>query len=168
MAHDVFISHSSKDKTVADATCAWLEARGIRCWVAPRDIRPGASWGSSIISAIRNSRAMILIFSSHANASPQIKREVERAVNFGVAVIPMRIEDVLPEDDLEYFLGMPHWLNAFNAPLESHLDALANAVNEILAIPVPAATGAAAEAELEEPLMDARETAAERPVPAPP
>ena len=40
MAHDVFISHSSKDKPIADAICANLEGTGIRCWIAPRDIAP--------------------------------------------------------------------------------------------------------------------------------
>jgi TIR domain len=35
MAHDVFISHSHADKPAADAACAALEARGIRCWIAP-------------------------------------------------------------------------------------------------------------------------------------
>ena len=41
MAHDVFISYSAKDKTTADGVCATLEAKGIRCWIAPRDILPG-------------------------------------------------------------------------------------------------------------------------------
>ncbi len=40
MAHDVFISHSAKDKATADAVCAVLEAEGIRCWIAPRDVLP--------------------------------------------------------------------------------------------------------------------------------
>jgi len=141
MVYDVFISHSSKDKTVADATCAWLEAHGIRCWIAPRDIQPGANWGSSIIKAIHGARVMVLLLSSHANASPQIKREVERAVNAGAIIIPMRIEDVLPQDDLEYFLGTPHWLDAFTPPLELHLNKLAAAINEILEIPAPASSG---------------------------
>ena len=44
---------------------------------------PGADWGESIIDAIESSRIMILIFSQNANVSPQIKREVERAVNKG-------------------------------------------------------------------------------------
>lgn len=39
--HDVFISYASSDKPVADAVCAALEQRGIRCWIAPRDILPG-------------------------------------------------------------------------------------------------------------------------------
>ena len=160
MAHDVFISHSSKDKTAADAICVFLEGRGIGCWVAPRDIRPGAKWGSSIIQAIRQSRVMILIFSSHANTSPQINREVERAVHFGVAVIPMRIEDVMPEGDLEYFLGVPHWLDAFGAPLESHLEALAKGVNDILAQPVaPTPAGTEGEADGDEIHLDSPEEA---------
>jgi len=40
MAHDVFISYSSKDKTVANAVCATVENRKVRCWIAPRDIPP--------------------------------------------------------------------------------------------------------------------------------
>ena len=73
MAHDVFISYSSKDKHVADAACASLESANIRCWIAPRDILAGADWAESIIEAINGSRLMVLIFSSNANASRQIK-----------------------------------------------------------------------------------------------
>src|ERR1700704_2779723 len=87
-AFDAFISYSSQDKPTADATCATLESMGIRCWIAPRDILPGADYGESIINAIENAKAMVLIFSSAANASPQIKREVERAVSKAVPIIP--------------------------------------------------------------------------------
>ena len=80
MTFDVFISYSSKDKAVADATCAGLEAAGIRCWIAPRDIIPGSEYGAVLIEAIDNCRALVLVFSSNANASPQVHREVERAV----------------------------------------------------------------------------------------
>ncbi|MFP4660789.1 MAG: TIR domain-containing protein [Halanaerobiales bacterium] len=38
MAHDVFISYSTRDKHVADAVCNALEYNKIRCWIAPRDI----------------------------------------------------------------------------------------------------------------------------------
>src|ERR1051326_8925254 len=44
MAHEVFISHSSQDKTAADRVCSFLEAKGMRCWIAPRDIVPGVEW----------------------------------------------------------------------------------------------------------------------------
>jgi len=41
MAHDVFLSYSSQDKPIADAVCAALEAKKIRCWIAPRDVLAG-------------------------------------------------------------------------------------------------------------------------------
>jgi TIR domain/Sel1 repeat len=132
VAHDVFISYSSKDKPAADATCAILESKGIRCWIAPRDIIPGADWGESIINALNQSRAFVLVFSSHANSSPQIKREVERAVNHGLPVIPLRIEDVAPTKSLEYFISTPHWLDAFSPPLERHLNYLVDVLSHIL------------------------------------
>jgi len=43
----IFISHSSKDRPTADAICAHLESAGIKCWIAPRDIEPGAIAGLS-------------------------------------------------------------------------------------------------------------------------
>ncbi len=147
MAHDVFISYSSKDKPTADATCAVLEQSSIRCWMAPRDITPGADWSESIVDAINGSRAMVLVFSTNANLSPQIKREVERAVNKGIPIIPLRIENVMPEKSLEYFLSTPHWLDAFNPPLEQHLNYLAEVIHHILdgkAVPPPKPTPAPA------------------------
>ena len=134
MAHDVFISHSSKDKLTADAVCAALEAQGVRCWVAPRDILPGRNWGGSIVEAIKGARVMVLIFSAHANNSEHIKREVERAANRNIPIIPMRIEDVVPTDAFEYFLSSPHWLDAFPPPLENHLQHLAKTVRQIVAL----------------------------------
>ena len=132
MAHDVFISYSSKDKPTADATCAILESKGIRCWIAPRDILPSADWGEAIVDAIGGARVFVLVFSSNANASPQIKREVERAINRGIPVVPFRIENVLPTKSLEYFLSTPHWLDAFSPPLEQHLNYLATVVSSVL------------------------------------
>ena len=133
MSHDVFICYSARDKTVANAICAVLEAEGIRCWMAPRDIVPGADWGESIIDAINEARAMVLVFSSNANdAQQQIKREIERAVNKGMPVVPFRIENVLPTKALEYFLSTPHWLDAFTPPLDDHVRQLADSIKRLM------------------------------------
>ena len=134
MAHDVFISHSHEDKPAADAACAALEARGIRCWIAPRDIDPGQDWAASIVEAIRGAQIMLLVFSRHANQSPQVKREVERAASSGKAILPLRIDDVLPEAALEYYLSTPHWLDAITKPFEAHLEKLADACASLLAV----------------------------------
>ena len=132
MPHDVLVSYASDDKPTADAVCATLENKGIRCWIAPRDILPGIDWGGAIVDAIHASRVMVLVYSAKANDSAQIKREVERAVNRGLTIIPFRIEDVPMSTTLEYFMSMPHWLDALTPPLQDHLDRLAETVRLIL------------------------------------
>ncbi len=132
MAHDVFVSYSTRDKITADAVVARLEAARLRCWIAPRDILPGVEWGEAIVDGIHRARVMVLVFSSSANASPQIRREVERAVNQGLPIVPFRIEEVLPSRSLEYFLSSPHWLDALTPPVEAHIQRLADCVRTLL------------------------------------
>jgi hypothetical protein len=67
-----------------------------KCWIAPRDIAPAADWAAEIIDAISGARTMVLVFSASSNQSPQVRREVERAVHKQVNILPFRIEDVMP------------------------------------------------------------------------
>ena len=81
MAHDVFISYSSKDKKVADAVCAALESVKIRCWVAPRDVLAGEIWQEAIANAIEKSHIMVLIFSSNSNNSKDVSKDQARDIS---------------------------------------------------------------------------------------
>ena len=145
MAHEVFISHSSLDKPVADAVCAALENIGIRCWIAPRDVQPGLSFAGEITRAIEHSKVMVLIFSAHSNTSAQILREVQLAANSHLHIVQFRIEDVVPNDDLEYYLSTPHWLDALTPPLEANLQRLGTSVKALLEMDPPSAGSSAAE-----------------------
>jgi hypothetical protein len=120
VAREVFISYSQPDYDCAMELVARVEREGINCWIAPRDIAPSADWAAEIIDAISNSRVMILVFSASSNDSPQVRREVERAVHKQVSILPFRIENVLPSKSLEYFLSSQHWMDAFPPPREPH------------------------------------------------
>jgi TPR repeat protein len=109
-----------------------LEEASIKCWIAPRDIRPGDSWGGAIVRAIETSQILILIFSSKSNRSHQVLREVERAVQKDVVLLPFRIEDITPSVDMEYFLSTTQWLDALTSNLEEHLEALTDTVKLII------------------------------------
>ena len=141
--YDVFISYSSTDKQVADAVCAALEAKRWRCWIAPRDIVAGSDWGGAIVAAIEQSRVMVLVYSSRANQSQQVIREVERAVSKGLPIIPFRLEAVPLSKSMEYFLSASHWLDAMSEPLESHLAKLYRVIRTLLT-PVPETGGGGA------------------------
>jgi hypothetical protein len=126
MARDVFISYSQPDRDCAFELVARLEWQGINCWIAPRDIAPSADWAAEIMDAISSARAMILVFSASSNLSPQVRREVERAVHKQLSILPFRIEEVLPSKSLEFFLSAQHWLDAFPPPREPHYTRLCN------------------------------------------
>ncbi len=132
MAHDVFISYSSKDKLVADAACATLESNGVRCWIAPRDVLPGVPYAESLVNGLSNSRVMVLVFSANSNRSPQVLREVERAVSKGLPILPLRIEDAPMSQAMEYYIASQHWLDALTPPLERHLARLCEGVKALL------------------------------------
>jgi hypothetical protein len=140
----VFVSYSQPDRAPALGLVTHLEAHAIDCWVAPRDVEPGSDWAAQIIEAIAAARVMVLVFSASANASPQVRREVERAVHRRVAVLPFRVEDVLPSSSLEYFLSSQHWLDAFPPPLEPHYARLGAYLKSLLAAGTGAEPAAAA------------------------
>ncbi len=130
-AAPIFISYPKENKEVADSLCEVLEQNGLRCWIAPRDIPPAQSYSKAIIHAIKDSRLLILVFSSHANQSDHVLREVERAANRKIPILPFRIEDTPLSEDLEYFLSTPQWLNAYDPPLQSHFAPLLEAVRQL-------------------------------------
>ena len=134
MAHHVFISYATPDRSIAETVCGSLEKRQIRCWMAPRDILPGTDFTESIHKAINESRTMVLIFSAHAARSPHVLRETEAAVKRNLPIIPFRVEAVEPSGAMQYYLGASHWLDAFPPPMEDHLRRLA----ESLEVMVPA------------------------------
>ena len=125
MPRNIFVSYSQADRDCAFELVARLEAQGIGCWIAPRDISPSADWAAEIIDAIAAAEVMVLVFSASSNQSPQVRREVERAVHKQIQILPFRIDDVMPSKSLEYFLSAQHWLDAFPPPREPHYARLA-------------------------------------------
>ena len=132
MESDVFISYSNKDKSTADAVCSIMEQNGIRCWIAPRDITPGLPFAEAIIDGIKGSRVFVLIYSSNTNDSSQVIKEVDRAVQYKLAIIPLRLENVPMTKQLEYYVSNVHWMDALTPPLEKHIEKLCRVVKILL------------------------------------
>ncbi len=125
MRHDVFISYSVQDKTIANAVLTMLESQGIQCWMAPRDVLPGMEYAEAIVEAINTCRVFLLILSSASNTSPMVAREVERAVSKGAKILPFRIDNTVLTKAMEFYLSDRHWMDASVSPFEKHLNILA-------------------------------------------
>jgi formylglycine-generating enzyme required for sulfatase activity len=130
--HDAFVSHSATDSAIADAVVQSLEAGGIKCWVAPRDILVGEKWAAAIMRGISECRAMVLLFSANAQQSEHVLREIERAVKHRLVIVPVRIDKTAPAGEMEFYLSSCHWLDAWTTPFAQHLPILTEQVRTLL------------------------------------
>jgi formylglycine-generating enzyme required for sulfatase activity len=109
----IFISYSSKDQKTAEAICTAIENRGHPCWISSRDIGPGENFQTQIVRAIRHAKIMVLVFSAHANNSEEIKKELVLAGQSRLVVIPVRVEDVTPDEAFAYEFATRQWIDVF-------------------------------------------------------
>jgi len=102
-----------RDGKRALAICNDLEKRGVACWISTRDVAPGENYQEAIVQALRQSRAVVLVFSAAANDSDEIKKELSLASRYRIPVITLRIEAVEPSDAFAYELSTRQWIDAF-------------------------------------------------------
>jgi len=126
--HKVFISYSKPDAVLARDLCSYLENEGIFCWIAPRNVIPGKNFPGSIIDAIDASNVVVLILSKSSDRSPHVIRELTRAVNRDLLIIPVRIEDILPSKNMTYLINIHHWFDAFPPPAQRYFAILATTI----------------------------------------
>jgi hypothetical protein len=103
----VFISYSSRDEERAHEFVAELEAAGLRCWLAARDITAGArGYHSRILEAINQSWLVLVLCSRHSVESSHVANELEHATGLKRPILPVLLEGFDPTElgDLSYFL----------------------------------------------------------------
>jgi hypothetical protein len=127
----IFISYSSKDQKIAETICRALEARGCNCWISCRDVRPGENFQEAIVQALRSANVMLLVFTSNANNSEEIKKELVLAGRHRVTVMPVRVEDVVPNDAFTYEFATRQWVDLFK-DWEREIEQLATQLGQVL------------------------------------
>ena len=134
----VFISYASQDAAIAAALVEALERRGIVCWIAPRDVKPGALYANAIVGAINEAKAVVLVLSANAVLSSHVGREVERAASKHKQIIGFRIDAAPLSPELEYFLSNSQWIDVAANGMPAALAKLAEAVGQWSEQTVPA------------------------------
>jgi formylglycine-generating enzyme required for sulfatase activity len=111
---EIFITYSSKDQKVSRTICTALENRGLACWISSRNVKPGQNYQEQIVKAIRAAKIMVLVFTANANNSNEIKKELALASQNNLVVIPVRIEDVTPNEAFAYEFATRQWIDLFD------------------------------------------------------
>lgn len=123
----IFISYSSKDQDIAYKICSLLEGENMTCWIAPRDVTGGKSYGREILEAISNVQVVLFIFSENSNRSRHVENEIDNAFNAGKVIIPFKIDQTKISLELQYYLNKTHWIDGCPEPT-SVIDKLKKAI----------------------------------------
>lgn len=105
----IFISFSSKNLQQATAINAQLLSCGVKTWFSPVSIKTSANYANDIASAIKNSQAVVLIYSKDANDSVHVQKEIDLAITYKKKIYPLRIDDATPSEGMEYLLSGIQW-----------------------------------------------------------
>jgi len=137
MTANIFISFAAQDRKVANTLCQALESRGFKCWISSRDILPGENFQIAIVRAIRKAKLMLLVFTANSNNSEEMNKELALASQQKLTVVPLRIEDVAPNDAFAYEFATRQWIDFF-ADWELAMGALASQIANVLGPEAPA------------------------------
>ena len=129
--YSAFISYATEaDRETAFRIVEHLEAFGLKCWIAPRNVRAGKQYAGEIVRGIGTSRCFLLLLSQASNSSKFVRREVEQADRKDKPIYAVRIQEVDPSDDLQLFLSEIHWIDAWKGDLAAHIKPLGELLRE--------------------------------------
>ncbi len=123
-----FLSHSSKDSPLAHELCAALEARGIPCWIAPRDLRIGESWALGCVHGLEECNSFLLLASDHALASEEVISEVALAHRRRKSIYTVLVPPAKVRGEIDFYLSRLHWLNSGGRTVEELAAVLAESL----------------------------------------
>jgi TolB-like protein len=125
-ATDLFVCYASADGVeAAHQIATYFEKRGVKCWIAPRNILPGTSWPRAIVDGIEASRAMLLVVTEEASSSPEIEKEVTLATHMRKPIFPVRLGNITLTGTLRYHTQNYQWRDLFpnrDKPLDEIAD----------------------------------------------
>ena len=136
MAASIFISYAGRDLKTAATLCQALEAAGFACWMASRDIPPGENFQIAIVRAIRAAQVMVLVFTHNSNHSEEVAKELALASQTRLRVVPLRMEEVLPNEAFAYEFATRQWID-FTAGWDAAMAQLRQRLAATLAAPEP-------------------------------
>ena len=92
----------SRDQEFAERLHADLQAKGVRCWFAPEDLKIGDRFQERIEESIRVHDKLLLVLSENSVVSPWVEREVQAAFerehrSKKLVLFPIRVDEAVME-----------------------------------------------------------------------
>lgn len=93
--NEIFLSHASKDKKLAETLAQTLRTHGLPVWFSRTNIRGAQQWHDEIGAALKRCDWFVVVLSPHSVDSMWVKRELLFALqqnHFENRIVPLLIE----------------------------------------------------------------------------
>lgn len=131
MQPTAFISHASADAAQAMKLAGLLEQRGVRCWIAPRDVTPGQPYADEIVRGIEGCAAFVLLATGTSLSSRNVLNELEQAHRSARTIYTVMVNQPKVPSDASYYVARLHWLQTDGTDLEEIAGRLSEVMNGV-------------------------------------
>ena len=112
----IFISYSRVDDEAVRWIVARLEQDGFNVWIDREEIKAGELWHETIVQAIDNADAFVLMLSPASSTSDNVRREVDLAEGANKRLIPVFLAPFNLPACLLYQLAGIEWIEYYRDP----------------------------------------------------
>ena len=123
---EIFLSYSRHDHDFADRLTDCLKHQGIGVWVDKQEIQGGESWRETIVRAITDCDAFLVILSPQCVASKNVVKELSLASEKDRHIIPIICEECDIPDGMQYQLAEQQRIDFCELGFDAALQRLVN------------------------------------------
>ncbi len=110
---NVYICHSLYDNHVADNICLFLELNGVKCWMAPRDVKRNERHAKAVYNSIRRCDVVVVVYTKNTNKAEYVIDELDIAFKAKRRIIPFLVDDSTMNAELNYYLPTRYRIPAY-------------------------------------------------------
>ncbi|MCR4672468.1 MAG: toll/interleukin-1 receptor domain-containing protein [Lachnospiraceae bacterium] len=98
----VFLSYNRNNAQMSLDVQTAMEDRGVYVWRAPKDVQLGKDYFPEEMDAIEECDAFLILLSIPAQNSEEVKKEFDKALELGKAILPVWVENV-PDSEINSY-----------------------------------------------------------------
>ena len=130
MTPEIFVSYSREDQEKVFQVVDQLRVKGLKVWIDQQGIQGAKLWSQEIVTAIEESKVLVLFASKQAFASKNVAKELALASESEKHILPVFMEEAPIPSSMKYQLaGIQHLVygpGQADSTVKSILDALSD------------------------------------------
>ncbi len=132
-----FVSYASADRDRVEPVVAALQHAGVAVWLDRQGIAGGESYALAIAEAVEGCAAFVLMTSTAALVSRNVRQELALAWRYERPYVPLLLEPVAIPKEVAYWLEASQWVEVLDHPEAAWLPQVLAALAPLGIAPAP-------------------------------